>query len=159
MGYYTRYTLEVKGEGPILDQFVRDFDDNKQMCAYGGLRGVTALEVNGKELYNDAEACKWYDCDTDLKLLSKEYPNLLFTLSGKGEEAGDLWRNYYRNGHAQACRAKIIYDEPDLDRLPLDETAEQKAFEQQLAQLEAQKTDLLARAAAVDLELDSLSAK
>jgi len=40
-----------------------------------------------------------------------KYPDILFTLEGKGEESDDLWISYYQNGKAQHCQAEIVYPE------------------------------------------------
>jgi hypothetical protein len=63
------------------------------------------------------EPCKWYEHDDELKEFSKNYPNWLFTLEGKGEEAGDLWKKYFVNGKMQEAQAKIIFDEFDPAKL------------------------------------------
>ena len=41
--------------------------------------------------------------------LSRQFPGVLFTLRGEGEENGDLWRSYYRDGKMQTCKAIIMY--------------------------------------------------
>jgi hypothetical protein len=49
--------------------------------------------------------------------ISKEYPNVIFELSGEGEESGDVWKNYYMNGKVQKCQARIVFDEFDENEL------------------------------------------
>lgn len=56
---------------------------------------------------------KWYDSHENLIEYSKQYPDVIFILSGEGEEAEDLWKSYYKNGKGQQTRAVITY--PDYD--------------------------------------------
>lgn len=100
MGYNTRYTLSYVG----ADQL-----------------DSAAIEL-AKETIDEGydpfeEGCRWYDHDVDMRNLSREYPTLLFTLEGEGEEAGDLWKKYYNNGRVQVAKAKITFDEFDEKKL------------------------------------------
>ena len=65
----------------------------------------------------EAEECKWYEYEGDMKWLSKEFPTVLFTLKGTGEESGDLWVRYFKGGKVQTCQAKITFDEFDEKKL------------------------------------------
>lgn len=92
MGYYTRFKLAViVGNNDVIQEF-RDENENAD-CAIEG------------------EDCKWYSHEEDLKKFSTKHPEVLFKLSGTGEEAGDMWVKYVKNGKMQVCRAKIIYDD------------------------------------------------
>jgi hypothetical protein len=55
----------------------------------------------------------WYDHDKDMLKLSKEFPDILFTLDGNGEEWDDIWRAYYKNGRTYSDHALISF--PDYD--------------------------------------------
>jgi hypothetical protein len=59
----------------------------------------------------------WDDYHEQMLDFSKKHPTWLFTLSGKGEESGDLWKSYYLNGKCQEAPARIVYDDFDLKRL------------------------------------------
>lgn len=63
--------------------------------------------------------CKWYDHDSDMKEYSSlpQNKNILFTLSGEGEENTDIWLKYYKAGKVQECRAKIHFDPFDENKL------------------------------------------
>ena len=56
---------------------------------------------------------KWYDWEEDMLLLSSKFPDLLFTLSGDGDDSDDKWIAYFNAGREQYCPAEIIY--PDYD--------------------------------------------
>jgi hypothetical protein len=66
---------------------------------------------------NTSEPCKWYDHEDELRIFSANYPKWLFTLEGKGEEAGDLWKKYFVNGKMQLANAKIVFDEFEPSKL------------------------------------------
>ena len=46
---------------------------------------------------------KWYEHERwpDMAALSKIYPHLVFTVQAWGDDAGDLWREYWHNGKVQ----------------------------------------------------------
>lgn len=92
MGYYTRYELSVQEDtftGNDWEEIVSGYTD------YGPF---------GQE-------CKWYDHEQDMIRVSKDYPEVLFILRGEGEEAGDLWISYFKNGKYQRHEAIITYPE------------------------------------------------
>jgi hypothetical protein len=107
MGYYTSYNLDVhkgnKGIWEILENLSHD--------DFAGLEYA---------VYSDGEcvdSVKWYDHEADMKELSKQFPDIVFQLHGEGEEAGDIWYKYFKNGKMQECHAKITYDEFDESKL------------------------------------------
>lgn len=103
MGYYTNFEIEVSERQTEILEEIRDnhdyiadmFDDS----------GVSFDEY------------KWYEHETDMIDISKEYPNVVFTLKGEGEESGDVWRKYFKNGKIQRCHAKITFDDYDESKL------------------------------------------
>ena len=60
---------------------------------------------------------KWYEHQLDMRRFSSKFPNVLFVLSGEGEENDDMWVEYYRNGLMQVARAQITFDDFDEDKL------------------------------------------
>jgi hypothetical protein len=103
MGYYTHFELKWDTEDPQLDMEISHFLDENSETYYG-------LEPDG----SCADAVKWYSYDDDMIEMSRNFPTVLFTLSGEGEEAGDLWKAYYKNSKSQRVDAKIVFPEPDL---------------------------------------------
>lgn len=104
MGYYTNYKLSYSKLTAKLEEVLHS--DN--WCSYSPLWSFVT---------EYAESCKWYDHEVDMLALSKQFPVILFTLEGRGEEAGDLWIKYFKNGKIQKCPGKIIYDEFDETKL------------------------------------------
>ena len=98
MGYYTYYELGVTPTDGV---------DHEQ-------------EINTTTGYGDCFGyeIKWYEHERHMRKYSTRYPKHLFELRGAGEENGDLWIEYYKNGQMQRCRGKVVYD--DYDEALLD---------------------------------------
>lgn len=112
MGYYTSHTLtleHIDEDQPVYmdhDEIIEQFRDEYDEAAY-------ALTPDGSR----SESCKWYDHQNDLVEFSKLFPEFLFILEGEGEEPGDLWKLYVKNGKGKKVRAKIVFDEVKLTDL------------------------------------------
>lgn len=114
MGYYTTYRLKWKnyddGATPIKNVSIYDkieeFIRIKNNIYYG-------IQPSGEP----RDECKWYDHEKDMKVLSKKFPSVLFTLYGEGEETGDIWRKYFLNGKIQVANVKMVFEEFDENKL------------------------------------------
>lgn len=107
MGYYTRYELGISRTSSIAEyesiwQLIETDNGEYDYIRYAVI---------------DGEQCKWYEHEKDMKQFSLKFPHVLFTLHGEGEEAGDLWIDYYKNGKVQHCVAKITYENFDESKL------------------------------------------
>lgn len=91
MGYYTRYTVDWNTVEPEYLEF--DF----------------FTVSNG----DTTEGMKWYNYEYDMVHTSKQYPETTFTLYGEGEESGDIWTAWFRDGKHQKVQAKLVIDKPD----------------------------------------------
>ena len=107
MGYYTDYGLTVKHVSPLLKaDLEKEVEKMGVFCADHG-----SVEEGW---YTNA---KWYDHDDDMLLLSKRFPNVVFTLYGDGESSDDMWVSYYMNGAQQYASAVITYADFDENKL------------------------------------------
>ena len=107
MGYYTDYKLKVDtNDDTVLGQIAENLDE---------ITSYDWEDLGGGEFILDG--AKWYNSDKDMLEVSKLHPTVLFTLYGEGEENGDLWITYYKNGKKQHCEAIITYDEFDEEKL------------------------------------------
>lgn len=105
MGYSTRFELKVhEGDLKIENIMAENYD-------FYGLD--YAIGDNGENI----ESVKWYSHAEDMINLSVKYPNIVFALQGKGEEQGDSWFKYFKNGKMQDCHAKITFDPYDENKL------------------------------------------
>jgi hypothetical protein len=113
MGYYTDHTITLK-QGEVAH-------DKKEEIrkALDEISDGYNFENNsdGGELEITLWDAKWYSHEEDMRELSKKYPDLVFQIKGEGEESGDLWIEYYKNGKMQEAPAKIVYDDFDETKL------------------------------------------
>ena len=121
MGYYTNFNLEIDGPVDACDKAIADMESAALEAEVKGRPKYGSLEDNLCYLYavyeGNADSSKWYDHEKDMREISKRHPDVLFTLSGEGEESGDIWKAYHKNGKAQECRAKITFDDYDEIKL------------------------------------------
>jgi hypothetical protein len=99
MGYYTRHELTIiDGE---------DFNINYEQ------------EIADSTDYNDLfdDSIKWYDCEKDMREFSKKYPNTTFLIDGEGEESGDIWKSYFKNGKMFTAKATMVFEEFSIEKL------------------------------------------
>ena len=110
MGYYTNYTLTWESDDKVTDWEIEDYIENLDPDSDDGY-GIYAAYHDG---CNDM---KWYEWQEHMVKFSMEFPEVLFKLEGKGEEHGDLWVAYIKNGKVQLCKAKITFDDFDESKL------------------------------------------
>lgn len=103
MGYYTRYTLTTTPD--ILDNidFSYYFDD---------VTNYSLSNVDG------SETIKWYEYHENMIEISRKYPDVVFCLRGEGEESGDIWQSFYKNGKTSSWKLGEI-DYPKFDESEL----------------------------------------
>lgn len=106
MGYNTNYSLDLHNVIGIEESIISALRE-KEIIRY-------ALDEN----LDSYDSVKWYDHETDMREISKQFPNVIFELHGEGENNEDIWDKYFRNGKMQACYAKIVippFDESKLE--------------------------------------------
>lgn len=86
MGYYTRYELDTS-----------DSESESHEAAIGKMIDYFPFE----------DDTKWYDHEEDMVKYSRNYPEVVFRLDGTGEEAGDVWVKWFKNGEVQSWRLAV----------------------------------------------------
>jgi len=100
MGYYTTHDLEIIDQDELtVGAHIEEIEENSDDCCLFG------------------DEVKWYEHQEDMTKHSLKYPDLVFVLSGEGEESGDIWKEYYKNGKMQFEKAKIVFGEYDESKL------------------------------------------
>lgn len=140
MGYYTTYNLKVKttnetiklSEKEILKELKSEITPEREAELLIMLRDKKPTSDEIIKLFREEcedasyaldedgscyESCKWYDHEVQLKAFSKKHPEVLFKLKGEGEESGNLWIKYFKNGKMQVAEAKIIFEEYNESKL------------------------------------------
>jgi hypothetical protein len=104
MGYYTRYELGAEpwpdGLSERIKEAVGIYEELDRDTSSGGL---------------SIGSSKWYDHEDHMAAVSRDFPGVLFTLRGEGEEAGDAWIKHFRDGRIQVRRAELVYPAYDPD--------------------------------------------
>ena len=122
MGYYTRFELSTKNNKYKVSDiaYYMKKEEHKTDKYYPFTNRFDKYlfeeEVFDFEMGSNGE-CKWYEYHEEMIELSKRFPETIFCLYGNGEETGDTWYKYYKNGKSQYCPAKITYDEYDESKL------------------------------------------
>ena len=114
MGYETYFTMNVSNTHRENGKLVIDTEPIPSIVARDLEDAIDELDT----LYGDVsggfysgETIKWYEWDDDIRKLSREFPDILFEVSGDGEESDDFWMAYFLNGKMQFCPGTIVYDE------------------------------------------------
>lgn len=124
MGYYTTYEFGTKDNKAykakdIASYMKEQYDKSNRNKFYPFHREFEGWMLNEDifdfEMYTDE--VKWYYHDEEMLELSKQFPETVFYLYGVGEENGDLWYKYYKNGKSQFCPATITYESYDESKL------------------------------------------
>ena len=109
MGYFTTFAVTAQENGKEID-----FSDSMKHELAKITQEIDSTDID--ELAEGYFNSKWYSYDSDVKLLSEKFPNIVFTVEGQGE---DLWKHYFFNGKSQFAKAQIVY--PQFDEKLLEE--------------------------------------
>ena len=109
MGYYTQHDLSIVKGDITIQEIYKQWENNE-------------FKFEGFEYYLDEDGdCstegKWYSHREDMVELSKRYKDVVFLLEGYGEDSGDIWKEYYKNGLMQYCPVKMTFDEYNEEEL------------------------------------------
>ena len=110
MGYATNYNMTVR--------HVKDEEEYKALLdtldSYGIIRyALDSGDLCGNEAYfSSYDSVKWYEHEEDMKEISRLFPDMVFQLTGDGEDTGDIWEKYFKNGECEECRAVITIPKP-----------------------------------------------
>ena len=100
MGYQTSFQLTVSEPGPDNDEVAAKLAELTD--GFGPEHANHQLNASvWTTILNGEEADPWYDHEMDMKEVSLAWPGVLFTLRGYGEEPGDEWVEYHRDGLMQ----------------------------------------------------------
>lgn len=115
MHYLTEYSLTVQSPHPLTVSEVQAITNKLSDASLLGyaFENDSHLPQNNCLAFSPAFPVPWYDSQQDLRILSLAFPAFLFTLTGRGENPGDLWQRYFKNGRVQHEPAIITFNPPD----------------------------------------------
>ena len=106
MGYFTYFWLRLENAWEQETEII------------GDLRATYEDADDGIDEEGDAiQKVAWSSHVEDLLAFSKKYPQVLFRLEGEGEEHGDYWKHYFKNGKQQVARGVMTYPAYDEAKL------------------------------------------
>ena len=111
MGYYTLYNLDAYEHGTRVTE-----EREEEICAFA--RECSEITEYMDIIHFDElsyDSMKWYSHDEDILELSKNFPSVIFELSGEGEDRDDNWISYYHNGEMETLHGHIVYDQPQTE--------------------------------------------
>ena len=119
MGYYTNHNLTIHqiDNDSIKNDETRRKELEDQINE--AISNHSELEYAVGSITEEwpCDVAKWYKHEDDMIEFSKQFPDVVFKLEGKGESCGDMWIQYYKNGFYQHCPAIITFDEYNPDML------------------------------------------
>ena len=74
-------------------------------------------DKSGYSFYCGSMNGKWYDWFDHCIEVSKIFPEKRIIVEGDGEEKGDQWKAYFKNGKSQICKAIVTFEDYDEDKL------------------------------------------
>ncbi len=106
MGYYTQFDIKVK-EGEVDIQSLQDTIN--EISNY-------SFDTDGNEIWSNG-SYKWYDYAHDMEKVSKLFPDIVIQVDGNGEEFGDIWRTFWKNGKYQQAERVVTVEDYDENKL------------------------------------------
>ena len=124
MGYYTNYSMSIYKNDENITTYdivntIKNLMEKEKGMFYPFENEIKRMcdDEDNKKFYDidlDSYQTKWYEYAEDMCKLSSCFPSVIFQLDGEGEENGDLWTAWYKNGKQVIHCAEIIIK-------PLDE--------------------------------------
>lgn len=107
MGYYSEFDIHIDAKDKsdeLLDRLIEISDYSFEEASSVDSSSYT---------YSACDTIKWYDHEEDMTQLSIEFPKVLFTLDGLGED-NEQWRTYFKNGNVQDVEVKTVYGKQNM---------------------------------------------
>ena len=110
MGYYSDFTISIEQYNDTDQEFDADEFSVK-------FEAITDYEITDAGEYWYLTSVKWYDNETQMREISKLWPDYLFSLKRVGEEENDMVMEYYLDGKLQKVAATISFPPFDKNEL------------------------------------------
>jgi hypothetical protein len=129
MGYYTRFSDEIRIEPPLT---WAEFKDSPWLSdQYGGVTFRIDVEITEEDTDEGTvtvtrktataivpvttEETKFYGIVDDVESIVKTFPDRTYTgyISAEGEDSGDIWRIAVKDGHAVKVTPRIVWPDEE----------------------------------------------
>lgn len=136
MGYYTYYDLSIHDSAEYKYEIEKkktfEIEEIKKSNISNDLKNKLIEKIENSysdfEITKDdviehigfnpfSDKCKWYSHEDDMRSVSNIYKDIIFVLTGNGEEKEDMWVKYFFNGKMQVENAVITYGQFDKNKL------------------------------------------
>ncbi|MCY4580797.1 MAG: hypothetical protein OXD31_17355 [Chloroflexi bacterium] len=88
-----------------MNLIIEESDDSLEQVAQSVAEVTKDEDVDSwKDVLSGGTEVKWYDVTDDMLRVSLRHPQAVLTLSGEGQENGDKWVSYFKDGKIQAER-------------------------------------------------------
>lgn len=74
-------------------------------------------EIENVSEYGSFQDVTWYNWKEDVTVVSLKFPDQVIKISGVGEEVGDVWKAYVKNGKWFVTTAQLVFEEFDESKL------------------------------------------
>lgn len=118
MAYMTYFYLDIPDDGPTYEQVADVLACIRDGTPFGHERYSENVVFWSAVLQGENDA-SWSDQSKDMKVVSDRWPNVLFTLRGRGDEQDDQWIEYHINGRMHR-EERGPWTHPEFDPAKLD---------------------------------------
>lgn len=126
MGYYTDYSLSAEWRGKSPEPTREKINGLEEE-----IERMNVFDFDGDFDYGWWAIAKWYDWEKDMALLSKRFPDFLFTLEGNGENPDDIWGAYFLDGRIMRDTRIIVTKPFDAEKLTPASSGESNLYSYQ----------------------------
>jgi len=106
MGYYTNFSISIKQGQDYLGDLQNAIEKQSDYT----------FDNDGTEIYSDG-SIKWYEHSKDMENVSKLFPDLVLQVDGEGEESGDIWTTFWKDGKYQQAKRVVTVEDYDESKL------------------------------------------
>ena len=105
MNHYDRFELTMRASTPNVN-VPKESDVLKYLSKLNPV--IFGLSDNDSEFIDFLYMpIRWPNRENELIKVSEKFKNVIFTLHSEGEEAGNIWNEYYFNGKSFVAKAII----------------------------------------------------
>ena len=116
MGYYTYFTLRDNASMEKRREIALWMAENLDEWEWSRENRNLIEEIQTTTFcpydYLFDDSMKWYEHNQDMKLVARQFPDVVFILQGIGEEFGDIWKKYYHGDDYHESAVRMVFDTP-----------------------------------------------